>query len=346
LVVLKADAYGHGARELAPVAFGAGAAGIGVGDSTEALELRAAGVTGPILVLGALVSAEIPRVVASRITPVVHSLTRLTELEEEAARQGVRLPVHVKVDTGMARLGMDESRLRDAARAIAGSRWLILEGLMSHFGGVGDSGRLQNRRQALRFVRLLEELSSERLRPPQVHLRNSAGLMDDGLRVPGETLARAGAAAFGFGLCGASAELLRPVLSLRTQVVFIKDVDPGTRVGYGGTFESRRRTRLAVVPLGYHDGVPPALDRSGEVLVRGQRARVAGAVSMDYTTIDVTDVPGVGVGERVTFIGADGADQVTVGEVAAWTGLPEYAVLCGLGSRVVRCPTSERVSAR
>jgi len=223
---------------------------------------------------------------------------------------------------------------------------LIFEGLMSHLGGVGSEGRLQNRCQARRFVSLLEDLSSERLRPPQVHLRNSAGLLDDDLKVPGETLARAGAAAYGFGLPGAAAEVLKPVLSLRTQVVFLKDVESGARVGYGGTFESRRRTRLAIVPLGYHDGVPPALARSGEVLVRGRRVRVAGAVSMDYTTIDVTDVPGVGVGERVTFIGADGAERVTVGEVAARTDLPEYAVLCGLGSRVLRCPTAERASAR
>lgn len=345
MAVLKADAYGHGARILAPAARDAGAVALGVGDSTEALELRQAGVSTPILILGALVPNEIPSVVASGITPVVHSTGRLAELEEEARRQGRVLAVHLKVDTGMARLGMRPRKVPDAARAVARSRWLRLEGIMSHLAGSGAEGRLGNRDQARRFVRLLEDLSRARLRPPQVHLRNSAGLLDEDLRVPGETLARAGAALYGFAPAGAAPPDLHPVLSLKTQIVFLKDVESDTRVGYGGTFATGRATRLAVVPLGYDDGVPPGLSRAGEVLVRGRRARVAGAVSMDYTTIDITDVPGARVGDEVTFIGARGGDRITVEEVARAADTMPYAVVCGLGRRVVRVPAGERVTA-
>ena len=344
MAVLKADAYGHGASLLAPVAEQAGVASLGVGDSTEALELRRAGARAPILVLGALVSSEIPLVVASGITPVIHSRGRLAELEEEARRQGRVLPVHLKVDTGMARLGMRAEKVPGAAREIARSPWLRLEGLMSHLAGPGSGGDSADRAQVRRFTGLLEELSRERLRPPQVHLRNSAAIFDDELKVPGETLERAGAALYGFMAERPAAPGLLPVLSLKTQIVFIKDVESGSRVGYGGVFAARRLTRLAVVPLGYDDGVPPGLAQAGEVLVRGRRARIAGAISMDYTTIDITDVPGAKVGDEVTFIGAQERDRITVWDVARLAGTAPHAVVCGLGRRVVRVPAGEKVA--
>ena len=345
MAVLKADAYGHGASILAPVAQEAGVVSLGVGDSTEALELRRAGVRTPILVLGALVPSEIPFVVASGITPVIHSTGRLAELEEEARRQGRVLSVHLKVDTGMARLGMGAGKVPGAARVIARSPRLRLEGLMSHLAGSGPEGRTHNREQVRCFTRLLEDLSRDGLRPPQVHLRNSAGLLDGQLRVPGETLARAGAALYGFMPDGPPTPELRPVLSVKTQIVFLKDVEPESRVGYGGAFAAARPTRLAVVPLGYDDGVPPGLARAGEVLVRGRRARVAGAVSMDYTTIDITDVPGAKVGDEVTFIGAQERERITVWDVARLAGPAPHAVVCGLGRRVVRVPAGEKVAA-
>lgn len=346
LAVLKADGYGHGAVPLARAARKAGVVAIGVGDSTEALELREAGVDGPLIVLGALVPSEIPRVVRSGIIPVIHSVGRIRELDQEARRQGRVLPVHLKVDTGMGRLGMHPDRAVEAARAVAAAPSLRLDGIMTHLAGSGRSGVQGNREQSRVFGRLLERLSDERLRPPEVHLRNSAGLLDEGLRAPGETMARAGAALFGFCPDGTPPPRdLRPVISVRTQIVFLKDVEPGTSVGYGGGFVAERPTRLAVVPLGYADGVPPGLSDGGAMLVRGRPARVAGAISMDYTTLDITDVPGARVGDVATLIGADGDASVSVGEIARAARTIPYAVLCGLGRRVVRVPAGERAGA-
>lgn len=345
LAVVKADAYGHGARIVAPAASAAGAAMVGVGDSTEALELRREGVSGPIVVLGTLVTSEIPAIVAAGIVPVVHSQRRLEELEEEAARQGRVVALHLKVDTGMGRLGMQPSRVLDLARRAAASSHLVLDGLMSHLAGAGPEGRPGNRRQAEVFAGLIEDLAAAGLRPPNVHLRATSGLLDPTLEVPGETLARAGAALYGFSPAGRiPPEGLRPVLSLRTQVVFIKDVGAGVPIGYGGTFVTSRPTRLAIIPLGYHDGMKRGLANRGEALVRGGRAPVVGEVSMDYSTLDITDIPGSAVGDTVTLIGADGGLRLGIEEVAARAGTIPYDVACGLGRRVVRIPVGERAS--
>jgi alanine racemase len=318
---------------------------LGVGDSTEALELRHAGLGAPILILGALVPSEIPLVVASGITPVVHSTGRLQDLEEEARRQDRILPVHLKVDTGMGRLGMHPKVVPQAARAVVRSAHLRFEGLMSHLSGnAGDPG---NRAQVRCFDLLMQELATVNLVPPQVHLRATSGVLDTALHSKSETLTRAGAALYGFSPDGERLpEGLQPVLTLRSQIVFLKDVEPGAPVGYGGRFRASRPTRLAVIPLGYDDGMPLGLGNGGEVLVHGRRAPIAGAVSMDYTTLDITDVPGARVGDTVTVIGADGAsERITVEEVARRAGTIPYAVLCGLGRRVVRIPTSEQVLA-
>jgi len=323
----------------------AGVIAIGVGDSTEALELRDAGDNGTLLVLGALVPSEIPGVVNAGITPVVHSQGRLAELEEEARRQHRVQPVHLKVDTGMGRLGMQPSKVVKTARAIAASPCLRFEGIMSHLAGSGAQGRLGNRQQARAFVAMLEALSAERLRPPEVHLRNSSGLLDETLSAPGETMARSGAALFGFAPDGTSLpDEIKPVISVRTQIVFLKDVEAGAHVGYGGGFVAERPTRLAVVPIGYADGVPTGLAGRGALLVRGRQAPVSGAISMDYTTLDITDIPGARVGDVATLIGSDGAASVSVEDVArAATTIP-YAVLCGLGRRVVRVPAGEKAA--
>jgi len=344
LCVLKADGYGHGAVRLARVARDAGVAALGVGDSTEALELRHAGIQAPVLVLGALVPSEIPLVVASGITPVVHSMGRLMELEEEARRQDRVLPVHLKVDTGLGRLGMQPRKVAEAARAVAGSPHLRLEGLMSHLAGTAGDPR--NLAQAAKLSQWLVELTDQGLIPSMIHLRSTSGLGDPGLHVSGETMVRAGAALYGFVPRGATPfSGIRPVLSLHTQVVFLKDVAEGTDVGYGGTFRTRRATRLGILPLGYDDGMPPGLANSGEVLVRGQRAPIVGAISMDYTTIDITEIPGVHVGDEVMVIGSQGEDRISVEEVARRAGAIPYAVLCGLGRRVVRVFLSEKVVA-
>lgn len=337
LAVLKANAYGHGAVHLAPLARAAGACMLGVGDSTEALELRAAGVDAPILVLGALVPSEIAAVVEADVTPVLHSEGRLRDLEDEARRQGRRVPVHLKVDSGMGRLGVQPSRLLPVALRAQASPHLEVQGIMSHLAGAGEAEQDANRAQARAFSRMVAALAARGIRPRDVHLRNSAGLRDEGVEASGETLARAGALLYGFASeGGVRPRGFAPVLSLRTQIVFLKDVPAGAPIGYGGTFVTSRVTRLAVIPVGYHDGVMRSLGNCGEALVRGRRTRIVGQISMDYSTLDITDVPGAQVGDDVTLIGSDGPEHLSVEDVASAAGTLPYEILCGLGPRVVR----------
>lgn len=335
LAVLKADGYGHGAVPLALSAVEAGAVMVGVGDSTEALELRAAGVAVPILVLGALVSSEMGRVVREDVTPVAHSASRLAEIEAAAAAAGKRgFGVHLKVDTGMGRLGVSPSKLVDLAERIAASSWLRLDGVMSHLAGGPD-----NETQMERFRDALAALRGRGIAPRWVHVRSSTGLELPRLADLDENLVRVGASLYGFVPHGGETLVgARPVLSLRTQLVFYKDLEPGQTVGYGATFRTRRPTRIGIIPLGYYDGMPPRLANRGEVLLRGRRARVIGEVSMDYTTLDITDVPEARVSDPVTIIGSDGGASQTVEQVAAAAETSAYAVLCGIGRRVVRVP--------
>jgi alanine racemase len=243
----------------------------------------------------------------------------------------------LKVDTGMGRLGMQPSRALAVARRVASSAWLELDGIMSHLAGAGPEGAAENRRQAQAFAAVVASLRGAGFAPRNVHLRNTAGLLDRALDAPGETLARAGAALYGFSPAGRAPPAgFRAVLTLRTQIVFMKDIPAGQGVGYGGTWRSRRPTRLAIVPLGYHDGMKRGLANGGEALLRGRRVPVAGQVSMDYSTLDITAVPGARVGDPVTLIGADGEDRLGVEEVSQQAGTIPYDVLCGLGRRVVR----------
>lgn len=347
LAVLKADAYGHGAVNVAPAAVEAGAGLLGVGDSGEALELRRAGVQAPLLVLGDLVPSEIPHIVREGIIPVVHSGGRLAQLEREAARQGRVLPVHLKVDTGMGRLGMQPGKLPELARRAVASPHLELDGLMSHLAGHGPRGLAPNRCQLQLFAGLVADLARSGIRIPNVHLRNSTGILEAGGPFPGETLARTGALLLGFS---PGDDLhppagYQPVMELRTQLVFLKDVPPGTPVGYDGTFVTRRRTRLGIIPFGYYDGMRRSLANRGKALLRGRACPVIGKVSMDYTTLDITDVPGAAVGDRVTLVGRDGDACITVEELASLAGTSPYELLCGLGRRVVRIPLPRGVPA-
>lgn len=336
LAVLKADAYGHGAVAVAPVVRAAGADWIGVGDSNEAIRLRDAGDQGPLLILGAIVPTEIERVVRYRITPVIHSVRRLDDLAREGERQGEVVTVHIKVDTGMARLGMRTARIEAAVARIAESPWLRLGGVMSHLAGSGDDLR-GRRSQELRFARAVARVRRAGAAPSERHLRNSVGLLHPASGPCEETLVRCGALLFGFDPPGCELpEGFRPVLSWHAQIAFVKDVPAGTRVGYEGSFTCPRRTRLAVIPVGYHDGLPRLSGEGAAVLVRGRRAPLVGRVSMDYATLDVTDVPDVGPGDRVTIIGRDGEHVLRIEDLGRVTGRIPHELLSGLGPRVVR----------
>ncbi len=335
--VLKANAYGHGAVAIAQVCEEEAVERLGVGDSGEALQLREAGVRTPLLVLGTVIDAEVPDLLDHAIEVGVHSESRVRKLGRLAAARGRLLGVHLKVDTGMARLGvLPEAALR-VARAVLAEPALELRGLMTHYAAPDGCLDPFTARQAASFAAVQAELRAAGVPLPAVHGANSAVLFTQ-LRPLGDAV-RPGIALYGVlptGLPGA--EQLRPVLALRAQVVYLKDVPEGMPVGYGGRWTAPRPTRLAVLPIGYHDGLPFRLGAEGRgvALLRGQRCPLVGAISMDYCTVDVTHVEGVDVGDTATLIGRDGEESMSVQEVAEAAGTIPYEITCSIGSRVRR----------
>jgi alanine racemase len=309
--------------------------GFGVGDSQEALELRAAGIEAPILILGTIIPQEVPQIVSHDVRVCIHSMDRIESLEAESARQGRRTRVHLMVDTGMGRLGALPPRALELARRLASSPWLDLEGLASHV----SASRPNHPFTVVQFERLdglLDDMRTEGIAPPLVHLANTAAILAGlGTEMP---LVRPGISLYGVTgpEMGPLSEELKPVMSLRTQVVYLKDVPAGTPIGYNGTFVTGSATRVATLPIGYNDGLAYRLSNCGRVIVRGQLAPIVGSVSMDYTMIDVGHVPGVSVGDTATLIGSDGEHTIGIGELATLVGTIPYEIVCSVGKRVRR----------
>ena len=346
LAVVKADAYGHGAvRTARALSDEPGLWGFGVGDSQEALELRGAGITRPVLILGTIIEEETAQVVRNDIRVCIHSMDRIGALEQESRAQGRRTKVHLMVDTGMGRLGALPQRARELARAVARSRWLELEGVASHVSS-SRPGHPFTVVQRERLLALLAALREDGVDPPLVHFANTAAVL--GGEGGGFPLVRPG-----ISLYGLAGDDFLPVLSLRTQVVYLKDVPAGTPIGYNGTHVTSRATRIATLPIGYNDGLAYRLSNRGRALVRGQIAPIVGAISMDYTMLDVGPIQGVAVGDTVTLIGRDGEHSIGVPEIASLVGTIPYEIVCSVGKRVRRvyvepepAPPAERVAAK
>ncbi len=336
LVVLKADAYGHGAVPVARAALAHGAHMLGVGDSSEALELREAGIEAPILILGAIVDGEMERVIAHRITACVHSAKRVHDLAAMAEAMDRKVSVHLKVDTGMGRLGVMPSAALDVAREIAAHRSLALEGICTHLAQADRKDDPFTLDQIRTFNAVVAEIEAVTGPIPLKHAASSTAVFN--YPQAHFNMVRPGLAVYGLQPSGraAGAPALRPALSLKTQVVYLKDMPQGAPVGYARTHVTSRPTRIAILPIGYNDGYAFQFSNQAQVLLRGRRAPVVGRVSMDYTTVDVTDVPGVEVGEEVVLIGRQGKEQVPVEELARMKGTIPYEVTCSLGRRIRR----------
>jgi len=335
MAVVKANAYGHGAVPVARTLVAAGASWLGVASIEEACELRAAGgITTPILVLRGLEPADVTQAIALDLTAVVWDLTGAARLAAAVPR-GKRLAVHLKIDTGMHRLGADPS---DLARIAGGIKRLPLAvtGVMSHLACADEPGHPSFADQLGAFEQGLAVLAAAGLEPATRHIANSAGLLADP-RAHFD-LVRPGIMLYG-GLphpSHAARAALEPVMHLSARIVQLREVPAGARIGYGHTFTCRRPTRIAVLPIGYADGYLRSLSNCGEVLVRGRRAPVVGRISMDHTTVDVTDVPRVETGDPVTLWGEDAGARLDVMEIGARAGTIGYEVLARVGSRVPR----------
>ena len=338
LAVVKADGYGHGAVPVARAALDAGATWLGVALVEEGAALRAAGLDSPVLVLSEPPPEAAGAVVRSGLTPVVYTEPAVEALAKAVADAAPDspLPVHLKVDTGMHRVGCAPATVRPLVEAVAGRPELVLEGICTHFAVADEPGRSETADQLEGFRRLLDELEQWTDRPPIVHAANSAAL----LAFPEARfdLVRVGIALYGVAPGPALADrvALVPALSLRARVTYVKTLPAGSRLSYGLRYALPAAGRVATVPVGYADGVPRNLGLTGgEALIGGRRHPIAGAVTMDQLMVDVGDDP-VEVGDEVVLLGAQGGDAITAEEWAARLGTIAYEVVTGIGPRVPR----------
>ena len=338
LAVVKADAYGHGAVPVARAALEAGASWLGVALVEEGAALRRAGIDQPILVLSEPPPEAAGAVVAGRLTPVVYTEVGIEALAKAVAEAppDQPLPVHLKVDTGMHRVGCRPEDAIALADALGARPELVLEGICTHFAVADEPHRPETLTQLREFNALLDALDARGTRPPIVHAANSAAL----LAFPESRfdLVRVGIALYGVAPAPRLAESipLEPVLSLRARVTYVKTLPVGTGLSYGLRYTLERTSRVATVPVGYADGVPRNLGiRGGDVLIGGRRHPIAGAVTMDQLMVDVGDAP-VEVGDEVVLLGAQGEDQIKAAEWAERLGTIAYEIVTGIGPRVPR----------
>ena len=336
---LKADAYGHGAVECARSLENEGAAWFGVALPEEGLALRRSGIKTAVLCLGGFWEGQEDILVEHRLTPVIFRLDLLERLNLAARSARVIVDYHLKVDTGMGRLGVPHADLRsflDHARAFENTR---LDGVMTHLASADLSERREfTERQIGLFEEALGVVRSGGHEPRWIHMANTAGA--HAYRDSHGNLVRLGGSLYGLwrDVTDRTREPLkwRPVMALHTRIGLLKSVPSGTPLGYGSTFVTRRESRIATLPIGYEDGLSRALSNRGHVVVRGHIAPIVGRVSMDLTLIDVTDVPGADVGDKAVVIGEDGSSQITAEEVAGQIGSLSYEVTCGISERVPR----------
>lgn len=338
--VVKADAYRHGAVEVSRTLEREGARWLAVSNTDEGVALREAGIQARILVMADCLPFTREALLEHRLTPVIHSLQGLREFDQLAGQRGTRCRYHLKVDTGMGRLGVRSSEMDAIGEAILAAKNLDLEGLMTHFASAANYQSTQTDDQVAAFDTLLAGLQRTGLSPHLVHLSSSIPVVY-GRKQAWRGMIRPGHAIYGYvsparGQAPPAVLHVKPALTWRASVLAVKDVPAGSLIGYGGIFRAPRPTRIAVLAAGYADGIPHRLSNRGSVIVNGKLAPILGAVSMDLTTIDVTDSGAVEVGDAVTLLGSEGAAKIDAQQIAKWAGTISYSVLCGIHARVKR----------
>jgi alanine racemase len=342
--VVKANAYGHGAVEVAEILCGEGAKWLAVGSVDEGISLRRAGINCRILIMAGVMSWEHEALRDFRLTPVAHSLDDLRRFDEAMA-PGSHDPavppaeVHLKIDTGMNRLGTCAGA-SEIAEAVSALRHVRVEGLLSHFASAADFTSDQTEEQIRVFGEMWSALASRGVRPALMHFASTNAIAYP-RRDVWLSLVRPGHAIYGYvsparGHAPSPVLTVKPALSWRTRIIAVKDVAEGSKIGYGGSSVATSRMRLAVLAAGYADGVPHRLSNRGKVIAGGRLAPIVGTVSMDLTTIDITQSPKLQPGDLVTLLGTEGDISLDAQQIARTAGTISYNVLCGISARVKR----------
>lgn len=339
IAVIKTDGYGHGAIPLAHMMESRDDIwGYAVATVEEGMALRRAGMKKSILILGYTFPEQFPEIVSHDLTPAVFSYDTAELFSEEACRQGKNLKIHIKLDTGMSRIGFQICQDNaDEIAQIAELPNIVIEGIFTHFAKADETDKDFTKMQAESYQRMIQWLKDREIEIPIRHISNSAGIVD--LPEYNLNLARAGIILYGLWpsdeVCKENIDL-RPLLSLKSHLVHVKTLEAGRSISYGGTFRTDTEKRIATVPVGYGDGYPRSLSNKGYVLIRGKRAPICGRVCMDQFMVDVTDIPEAKPGDEVTLIGTDGTDQITMEELGELSGRFNYEFACDLGKRIPR----------
>ncbi len=336
MAVVKADGYGHGAAEVARAALKAGASWLGVATVEEGVALRRAGIKAPVLVLGYISPMQASAVLLHGLRPTVFHADLAEALSRKAASLGRTVPVHLKVDTGMTRVGVRPHEAVPFAQMLTALPNLELEGVFTHLATADEPTNPYASEQLARFDQVLAALKQAGIEPRIRHAANSAALML--LPQAHYDLVRAGIALYGQPPdpqveWPAS---LRPALAWRTRVGMVKWVEPDTPISYGCTYRTRGRERIASLPVGYADGLSRLLSNRGEVLIHGRRCPIVGRICMDQTMVRVPDDLDVKVGDEVVLIGEQGVERITASDLAQTIGTINYEIVCSIGKRVPR----------
>lgn len=338
MVIIKADGYGHGAIPIARYLYEIGINSIGVATLNEAIALRKYGIDIPIVVLGYSPEEEYESLVNYDIIQTVYKYSMAKGISDFALKAGKNAKIHIKIDTGMTRLGFyPDDKTVGALVEMHELPNLEIEGIFTHFAQADDSDNRFTNEQIKIFNNFIDKLKARGLEVPKIHASNSAGLI--AYKDAHYDIVRAGIALYGLypsDQMDTSLLSLKPSLSLKSNIIFLKDVESGVPISYGGTYITTERCKIATIPVGYGDGYPRSLSSKGRVLIRGQYAPIVGRICMDQFMVDVTHIEGVSEGDEAVLIGNQGDNKVTVEEIAAIDGTINYEIVCQLGKRIPR----------
>ena len=339
MAVIKADGYGHGAVQIAQMLENVDYVwGYAVATLDEAVVLKSEGMKKPVLVLGCVFPDQYLEMLKYDIRMNVYTEEMAEAISQMAAREGVTAYMHIKLDTGMTRLGFDTSiESVEAIHRISNMKNVCLEGIFTHFAKADEEDKTFTQKQIDEFLWMTEQLKNKKVIFQYEHCANSAAIID----VPNAhfDLVRAGISTFGlYPSEDVNKDIVRlkPALALKSHVANVKNIETGIPISYGGSFVSEQPMKIATIPVGYADGYPRNLSNVGYVLIRGKRAPIVGRVCMDQFMVDVTDIDGVSFGDNVTLIGRDGNETITVEDLSELSGRFNYEFICDLGKRIPR----------
>lgn len=339
LAVVKADGYGHGAIDIAHTIESLDYLfGFAVATAEEAFVLRRNGIKKPILILGYVFPEYYGKLVEWDIRPAVFTLEMAKQLQEEAAKQERDISVHIKIDTGMNRIGMGVSE--ESAKIIAqiaSMEHIVVEGIFTHFATADETDKTLTEEQLEKFQQMIRMVEKEGVTIPFHHCSNSAAIID--LPQANMDMVRAGISLYGLWPSGEVHKErldLHPALELKSHIAYIKRLEAGERISYGGTYTAPEQEMIATIPIGYGDGYPRSLSNQGYVLIHGKKAPIRGRICMDQFMVDVTDIPEAKVRDVVTLIGTDGGEHIWLEELAELSGRFHYEFACCLGKRIPR----------